>query len=67
MVLDKSGAYAEIKRRAEMRSFDQCGHRFACCVSAEQLEAMLIAQSDTQIYCVPKGAPAPPAPRAMAR
>mmetsp|Transcript_43506 Transcript_43506/g.141114 ORF Transcript_43506/g.141114 Transcript_43506/m.141114 type:complete len:352 (-) Transcript_43506:170-1225(-) len=67
VVLDTSGAYAELKRRAEMESIDQCGHRFACCVSAEQLEAMLIAQSDMQIYCVPKGAPAPLAPRAMAR
>mmetsp|Transcript_43502 Transcript_43502/g.141096 ORF Transcript_43502/g.141096 Transcript_43502/m.141096 type:complete len:312 (-) Transcript_43502:333-1268(-) len=55
VVLDESGAYAELKRRAEMKSVDQCGHRFACCVSAEQREAMLIAQSDTQIYCVPKG------------
>mmetsp|Transcript_49238 Transcript_49238/g.159588 ORF Transcript_49238/g.159588 Transcript_49238/m.159588 type:complete len:303 (+) Transcript_49238:116-1024(+) len=59
--LDKEGtvrttkAYEDLKARATEPSVKQCGHMFACCVDDAAKDRMLRAQSDKQVYCVPRG------------
>ena len=49
----RGAAYEGLRRRALMKSVDQCGHRLACCVGGAGRDAMWLAQSDEQAYCLP--------------